>query len=83
MRDPKSIVESARLAFLLVACACWRRREWSEEQELALVKALKVVSKAVEDRWGGVAELVPGKTKAQCFKRFKEMKDAHKAKKAG
>ena len=30
-----------------------------------------------------VAALVPGKTKAQCFKRFKELKDAHKAKKAG
>ena len=42
-----------------------------------------MVGKDVEDRWGGVAELVPGKTKAQCFKRFKEMKDAHKAKKAG
>lgn len=30
-----------------------------------------------------VAALVPGKTKAQCFKRFKELKEAHKAKKAG
>lgn len=30
-----------------------------------------------------VAALVPGKTKAQCFKRFKELKEAHKAKKSG
>ena len=29
-----------------------------------------------------VAALVPGKTKAQCFKRFKELKEQHKAKKA-
>ena len=126
--------------------------EWSEEQELALVKALKQVGKDAEDRWGQVgaalvvvwvgdadvvvdpcvpapaaamapsvpnsgchshsrrrwlaaaaacrprlttprppagtawpqvAALVPGKTKAQCFKRFKELKEAHKAKKAG
>ena len=42
-------------------------------------KALKAVSKDVEDRWGQVAALVPGKTKAQCFKRFKELKEAHKA----
>ncbi|PRW60561.1 dnaJ-like protein subfamily C member 2-like [Chlorella sorokiniana] len=57
--------------------------EWSEEQELALVKALKQVGKDAEDRWGQVAALVPGKTKAQCFKRFKELKEAHKAKKSG
>ena len=29
--------------------------EWSEEQELALVKALKQVGKDVEDRWGQVS----------------------------
>ena len=52
-------------------------------QELALVKALKAVGKEVEDRWGGVAALVPGKTKAQCFKRFKELKEGFKAKKGG
>lgn len=29
-----------------------------------------------------VAALVPGKTKAQCFRRFKELKESHKAAKA-
>ncbi|KAL4449534.1 hypothetical protein ABPG77_007178 [Micractinium sp. CCAP 211/92] len=56
--------------------------EWTEEQELALVKALKTVGKDAEDRWGQVAALVPGKTKAQCFRRFKELKESHKAAKA-
>ena len=28
-----------------------------------------------------MAELVPGKSKAQCFKRFKEMRDAHRSRK--
>jgi DnaJ family protein C protein 2 len=56
---------------------------WNEEQELALVKALKIVSKDVEDRWLHVAELVPGKSKAECFKRFKALKEAHKAKRSG
>ena len=32
-------------------------------------------------RWDRVAELVPGKSKAQCFKRFKEMRDAHRSRK--
>lgn len=53
---------------------------WTPEAELALIKALKVVKKDAEDRWGAVADLVPGKTKAQCFLRFKEMKAAHKSK---
>lgn len=56
---------------------------WNEEQELALVKALKTVGKDAEDRWGQVAALVPGKSKADCFKRFKALKEAHKAKRAG
>ena len=30
-----------------------------------------------------MAELVPGKTKAQCFKRFKELRDAFRARKGG
>lgn len=57
--------------------------EWSEEQELALVKALKAVDKAADDRWEQVSLMVPGKTKAACFKRFKELKENFKAKKAG
>ena len=55
--------------------------EWDEEQEVALVKALKRVGKEAADRWDQVSALVPGKNKAQCFRRFKEMKEAHKAKK--
>jgi len=69
--------------------------DWSEAQELALVKALKVVPKDAApaaggkaaaggdgggaDRWERVAALVPGKTKAQCARRFKEIKGAFKA----
>lgn len=57
--------------------------EWSEEQEVALVKALKATDKGADDRWEQVALMVPGKTKAACFKRFKELKENFKAKKAG
>ena len=32
-------------------------------------------------RWDRVSALVPGKSKAQCFKRFKGLRDAHRARK--
>jgi DnaJ family protein C protein 2 len=32
-------------------------------------------------RWTHVASLVPGKTKAHCFKRFKEMREEFRSKK--
>ena len=37
--------------------------------------------KELPDRWEQVSALVPGKSKAQCFKRFKEMREAFRAKK--
>ncbi|GAX73642.1 hypothetical protein CEUSTIGMA_g1093.t1 [Chlamydomonas eustigma] len=53
--------------------------EWSGDQQAALVEALKKCGKELSDRWDRVADLVPGKTKAQCFKRFKEMREAFRA----
>lgn len=53
---------------------------WSQEQEVALVQALKAVPKEDDDRWGKVAILVEGKSKAECAKRFKELKATFKKK---
>ena len=33
------------------------------------------------ERWDAVAKLVPGRSKAQCFKRFKELREAFRSKK--
>jgi len=55
--------------------------EWTEQQELALVKALKVIGKEVADRWDKIAEEVEGKTKAECFLRFKELRESFRSKK--
>lgn len=57
--------------------------EWTEEQELALVQALKQFGKELPDRWEQIATVVPGKSKAACFKRFKELRDVFRAKKGG
>ena len=54
---------------------------WTKDQELALVKALKAIGKDVSDRWGQIAEHVPGKTKAECFRRFKELRQSFREQK--
>jgi DnaJ family protein C protein 2 len=56
---------------------------WTEAQELALVRALKAHGKDAADRWDLVAGEVAGKTKAECVRRFKALKEGLKAKKAG
>jgi DnaJ family protein C protein 2 len=61
-----------------------RRPKRAQAQEMALVAALKQCPKELgAERWEAVAKLVPGKSKAACFKRFKELKEAFKSQKAG
>ena len=55
--------------------------EWSQTEEMALVKALKDVSKDADDRWDQVAAAVGTKSKVACAKKFKEMKEKFKTKK--
>ena len=65
------------------AAAVAVKAEWSSEQQKALETALQKVPASVgPDRWDRIAELVPGKTKGECVKRFKEIVAALKAKKA-
>lgn len=56
-------------------------KSWTQEEELALVKALKDIPKDAQDRWDQVAKAVGTKSKVACAKRFKEMKESYKAKK--
>ena len=45
------------------------------------VKALKEYSKELPDRWEQIAKVVPGQTKTSCFRRFKQLRQAVRAKK--
>lgn len=58
--------------------------EWSAEQQRALEVALTKIPSSLppDERWAKIAEQVPGKTKGECVKRYKEIVAALKAKKA-
>jgi DnaJ family protein C protein 2 len=56
---------------------------WTGEQQHNLEAAIKRFPASVgPERWDRIAECVPGKTKADCVRRFKEIAAAIKAKKA-
>ncbi|KAG8379372.1 hypothetical protein BUALT_Bualt07G0081700 [Buddleja alternifolia] len=54
------------------------QESWTAAQERALVQALKTFPKETSQRWERVAAAVPGKTMAQCKKKFAMMKDNFK-----
>lgn len=45
------------------------------------VQALKKYGKEDSERWEHVAQIVPGKSKAACMRRFKELRENFRAKK--
>lgn len=53
---------------------------WTAAQERALLLAVKEFPKDTPQRWDRVAEAVPGRSKAECFRRFSELRDIFKAK---
>lgn len=52
------------------------KSDWTEAEDKALVLALKTFPKDTPKRWDKVADAVPGRSKAQCFKRFSELRDS-------
>lgn len=52
------------------------KSDWSETEDKALVSALKTFPKDTLKRWDKVADAVPGRSKAQCFKRFSELRES-------
>ncbi|XP_066580199.1 dnaJ homolog subfamily C member 2 [Amia ocellicauda] len=55
---------------------------WTTEEQKLLEQALKTFPVSTPERWEKIAAAVPGRTKKDCMKRYKELVEMVKAKKA-
>lgn len=55
---------------------------WTAAEQQLLEQALKTYPNTTTDRWDKIAECVPNRSKKDCMKRYKELVEAVKAKKA-
>ncbi|KAK8753069.1 hypothetical protein OTU49_002349 [Cherax quadricarinatus] len=55
---------------------------WGAEEQRLLEQALKTFPVSTQDRWDRIAECVPNRTKKDCMRRYKELVEMVKAKKA-
>lgn len=55
---------------------------WTPNEQLLLEQALKTYSNSTPDRWDKIAECIPTRSKKDCMKRYKELVEIVKAKKA-
>ncbi|KAI1888512.1 hypothetical protein AGOR_G00185930 [Albula goreensis] len=55
---------------------------WTTEEQKLLEQALKTFPVNTPERWEKIAAVVPGRTKKDCMKRYKELVEMVKAKKA-
>lgn len=55
---------------------------WTSEEQQLLEQALKTYNNSTPDRWDRIAECIPNRTKKDCMRRYKELVEIIKAKKA-
>jgi len=55
---------------------------WSAEEQTLLEQALKTFPASVPERWDKIAGVIPDRSKRDCMKRYKELAEMIKAKKA-
>lgn len=96
-KEMKAAVESGLSAAEIAAKLATKNKEteekptekndqdvWTPEQQTALEAALRKFPASMEklERWNSIAAAVPGKTRAQCINRFKEIREKLLASKA-
>ncbi|XP_075230509.1 dnaJ homolog subfamily C member 2 [Lycorma delicatula] len=57
-------------------------KPWTAEEQQLLEQALKTYNSSTPERWDRIAECIPSRTKKECMKRYKELCEMVKAKKA-
>lgn len=55
---------------------------WTTSEQQLLEQALKTYPSSTPERWDRIAECIPNRTKKECMKRYKELVETVKAKKA-
>lgn len=55
---------------------------WNKTEQELLEQAIKTYPASTPERWDRIAECIPSRSKKECMKRFKELVDLVKAKKA-
>jgi len=55
---------------------------WTPEEQKLLEQALKTYPSTTPERWDRIAECLPGRSKKDCMKRYKELAELIRAKKA-
>lgn len=55
---------------------------WSKSEQQLLEQALKTYPSSTAERWDRIAECIPNRSKKDCMKRYKELVETIKAKKA-
>lgn len=55
---------------------------WTADEQRRLEQALKTYPSSTVDRWGRISECLPGRSKKDCMKRYKDLVEMVRAKKA-